>query len=104
MCAQCCLPALLTRQGEQAARGPVHATLCENWAVYHFWSLAHHRFEMAVIELYDSTPRDVSIANVLFGGSNASLSAFAPPPIEVAPLTAAAPELRWGLTSCLRRC
>ena len=60
----------------------MHATLCENWAVYHFWSLAHHRFEMAVIELYDATPRDLSIASVLLGSSNVTLSAFSPPPIE----------------------
>ena len=25
----------------QGARGPVHAVLCENWAVYHYWSTAN---------------------------------------------------------------
>ena len=48
----------------------------KHWAVYHFWSLAHHRYEMAVLELYDATPRDLSIGSMLFGNQNASSSAF----------------------------
>lgn len=79
----CRLPPVLMALGVQGARGPVQATLCENWAVYHFWSLSHHRFEMAVIELYDASPRDLSITSVLFGASNDSTSSFIPPPIEV---------------------
>ena len=57
--------------------------LCEHWAVYHFWSLTHHRHEMAVVELYDATPRDLSISSMLFGSQNVSASAFSPPPVEV---------------------
>ena len=30
----------------QGARGPVHAVLSENWAVYHYWSIANRRFEV----------------------------------------------------------
>ena len=69
--------------GPQDARGPVKAVLCEHWAIYHFWSTASQRHEMAVLELYDATPRDMSVAHVLFGADNATQSAFAPPPLEV---------------------
>ena len=57
--------------------------MVENWAVYHFWSIASQRHEMAVLELYDATPRDMSVAHVLFANDNATQSAFVPPPLEV---------------------
>lgn len=61
----------------------MHAALCEHWAVYHFWSVANHRHEMAVLELYDATPRDISVSDVLFGAENNTQSAFLPPPLDV---------------------
>ena len=82
----------------QGARGPVHAVLSEHWVVYHFWSLAHHRYEMAVMELYDATPRDLSIGSMLLGSQNSSTSAYAPPAIEVrVPLQA---HQEYGFSSC----
>lgn len=30
----------------QGARGPVHAVLCEHWAVYHYWNAAQHRWQV----------------------------------------------------------
>ncbi|KAK9804018.1 hypothetical protein WJX73_002264 [Symbiochloris irregularis] len=73
---------VLFRQSHQDARGPVHAVLCENWAVYHFWSVAQHRHEMAVLELYDATPRTITVADVLFAEGNATQSAYQAPPLE----------------------
>jgi hypothetical protein len=29
--------------------------LSENWVVYHYFNLRAHRFEMAVIEIYDQS-------------------------------------------------
>lgn len=86
----------------QDARGPVQAVLCENWAVYHFWSTSSQRHEMAVIELYDVTPRDMSVAHVLFAADNATQSAYLPPPLEVSRhrLMLAVLPAHWKVQSC----
>ena len=70
----------------QGARGPVHAVFCENWVVYHYWSVLNHRWEMTVLELYNTAHEDVQIQDLLFGGSrNETLSSSQPVPIEVRP-------------------
>ena len=68
----------------QGARGPVHAVFCENWVVYHYWSVLNHRWEMTVLELYNTAHEDVQIQDLLGGGSrNETLSSSQPVPIEV---------------------
>lgn len=68
----------------QGARGPVQAVFCENWVVYHYWSVLNHRWEMTVLELYNTAHEDVQIQDLLFGGSrNETLSSSQPVPIEV---------------------
>ncbi|AQK84766.1 hypothetical protein ZEAMMB73_Zm00001d037772 [Zea mays] len=46
---------ILHRVTHHGAQGPVHAVLSENWVVYHYFNLRAHRFEMAVIEIYDQS-------------------------------------------------
>ena len=73
-----------------AARGPVHAILSENWAVYSLWSASAHRYELCSLELYDdaATKRRRSIGAALVGtvlGGNETTwaSSLAPPAVRV---------------------
>ncbi|KAK9816030.1 hypothetical protein WJX74_010737, partial [Apatococcus lobatus] len=70
------------RQSHKGARGPVKAVLCENWAIYQYWSITNHRFEMAVVELYDQAHMGITIPDLLLHTSNATRSAFDPIAIE----------------------
>ena len=63
----------------------MNAVLSENWVVYSYYNSASQRFEIAVLEFYDVRPRDLSIPSLLLGNQSSTLSAFAPPPIEVRP-------------------
>ena len=82
---------LIYRVRHAASRGPVHAVLCDNWVVYHYWNIRAARYEMSVLELFDdSTGRSgVSVAGVLAekilggDGANATVSSFAPAPLRV---------------------
>ena len=69
----------------QGARGPVKAVLCENWAIYQYWSITNHRFEVAVVELYDQAHTGITIPDLLFSTSNGTRSAYDPIAIEVGP-------------------
>lgn len=68
----------------QNARGPVHAVVSENWAVYHFWSVKAARWQVGSIELYDATPRNISVADLALLGApkNATLSPWDAVPLE----------------------
>jgi hypothetical protein len=35
------------------ARGPVHAVVCENWVVYHYFNTQAGRYAMSVLEMFD---------------------------------------------------
>lgn len=59
----------------QGAAGPVAVAMAENWAVYHYWSTTHLRYEVAVIELYDDTSaRSMSLADAVLSNSSALVS------------------------------
>eukprot|EP00192_Tetraselmis_astigmatica_P002112 CAMPEP_0117674976 /NCGR_PEP_ID=MMETSP0804-20121206/15346_1 /TAXON_ID=1074897 /ORGANISM="Tetraselmis astigmatica, Strain CCMP880" /LENGTH=1011 /DNA_ID=CAMNT_0005483923 /DNA_START=47 /DNA_END=3082 /DNA_ORIENTATION=- len=69
----------LFRQVHKGATGPVKATLCENWAVYHYFSTLNVRHEMGVVELYDdSTARSLSLAEAVFSNSSKAISSTNP--------------------------
>eukprot|EP00873_Tetraselmis_striata_P009215 jgi/Tetstr1/429479/TSEL_019386.t1 len=63
------------RQVHKGAAGPVAVAMAENWAVYHYWSTTHLRYEVAVIELYDDTSaRSMSLADAVLSNSSALVS------------------------------
>ncbi|XP_059645439.1 uncharacterized protein LOC132286999 [Cornus florida] len=49
---------ILHRMTHHGSQGPVHAVFSENWVVYHYFNLRAHRYEMAVIEIYDQSRAD----------------------------------------------
>ena len=57
--------------------------LSEHWVVYHYWSTAARRFEVAVLELYDLAPRVFKPRDLLFGSVAETTSSFEPAPLEV---------------------
>lgn len=67
----------------QGAHGPVHAVLCEHWAVYHYWFAPDNRWQVSVVELYDASQHDLSVADLAFGDSSAKVSSWDATPLEV---------------------
>ncbi|KAF0927737.1 hypothetical protein E2562_035986 [Oryza meyeriana var. granulata] len=64
---------ILHRVTHHGAQGPVHAVASENWVVYHYFNLRAHRFEMAVIEIYDQSRADnKDIMKLILGKHNLS--------------------------------
>jgi hypothetical protein len=71
------------RQTLKGARGPVHAVYCENWVVYHYFSVLNHRWEITVLELYDTALDNLQMQDLMFGSVNMTLSSFETSKIEV---------------------
>ena len=44
---------VLYRVRHAEARGPVHAVVCENWVVYHYFNTKAGRHAMSVLEMFD---------------------------------------------------
>ncbi|XP_006654166.1 ER membrane protein complex subunit 1 [Oryza brachyantha] len=64
---------ILHRVTHHGAQGPVHAVVSENWVVYHYFNLRAHRFEMAVIEIYDQSRADnKDVMKLILGKHNLS--------------------------------
>lgn len=74
---------VLTSHTHKAGRGPVHAVLCEHWAVYHFWNAEQFRWQMSVIELYDASSHDLRVLDLAFKSSAANVSSWEATPLEV---------------------
>ncbi|KAL6865265.1 hypothetical protein ACP4OV_016416 [Aristida adscensionis] len=77
---------ILHRVTHHGAQGPVHAVVSENWVVYHYFNLRAHRFEMAVIEIYDQSRADnKDVMKLVFGKHNLSapITAYARPEVAV---------------------
>uniref|UniRef100_A0A0D9WE36 ER membrane protein complex subunit 1 n=1 Tax=Leersia perrieri TaxID=77586 RepID=A0A0D9WE36_9ORYZ len=61
---------ILHRVTHHGAQGPV---VSENWVVYHYFNLQAHRFEMAVIEIYDQSRADnKDVMKLILGKHNLS--------------------------------
>jgi hypothetical protein len=63
---------VVSRTRHKNAQGPVSAVLCENWAVYHYWSLERAgRWELGVVELYEGSESILGVEKVVnvFRGS-----------------------------------
>ncbi|KAI8475054.1 MAG: hypothetical protein J3K34DRAFT_456487 [Monoraphidium minutum] len=72
--------AVLHQQAHRGALGPVQAVASEHWFVYSFLDTATARQQATVLELYDATPRDLSLGTVLsavFGGDGSAAAAGA---------------------------
>ncbi|KAL5202087.1 hypothetical protein ABZP36_013039 [Zizania latifolia] len=64
---------ILHRVTHHGAQGPVHAVVSENWVVYLYFNLRAHRFEMAVIEIYDQSRADnKDVLKLILGKHNLS--------------------------------
>ncbi|RLN30089.1 ER membrane protein complex subunit 1 [Panicum miliaceum] len=77
---------ILHRVTHHGAQGPVHAVLSENWVVYHYFNLRAHRFEMAVIEIYDQSRADnKDVMKLILGKHNLSapITSYARPEVVV---------------------
>ncbi|XP_066361981.1 uncharacterized protein [Miscanthus floridulus] len=77
---------ILHRVTHHGAQGPVHAVLSENWVVYHYFNLRAHRFEMAVIEIYDESRADnKDVMKLILGKHNLSapITSYARPEVAV---------------------
>ncbi|XP_062179551.1 uncharacterized protein LOC133884219 isoform X2 [Phragmites australis] len=77
---------ILHRVTHHGARGPVHAVVSENWVVYHYFNLRAHRFEMAVIEIYDQSRADnKDVMKLILGKHNLSapITSYACPEVAV---------------------
>ncbi|KAL6624715.1 hypothetical protein ACP70R_032036 [Stipagrostis hirtigluma subsp. patula] len=77
---------ILHRVTHHGAQGPVHAVVSENWVVYHYFNLRAHRFEMAVIEIYDQSRADnKDFLKLVLGKHNLSapITSYARPEVMV---------------------
>ena len=84
---------VLYRVRHPEARGPVHAVVCENWVVYHYFNTRAGRNSMSVLELFDDSEHRKGVAagelmmNALTSGSRGEnievVSSFAPPPLRI---------------------
>jgi hypothetical protein len=48
--------------------GPVHMAVCDNWVLAHYWNKKNTRFELTVVEFFESKA-DEGPWKILFGGS-----------------------------------
>uniref|UniRef100_A0A0E0KZZ2 ER membrane protein complex subunit 1 n=1 Tax=Oryza punctata TaxID=4537 RepID=A0A0E0KZZ2_ORYPU len=74
---------ILHRVTHHGAQGPV---VSENWVVYHYFNLRAHRFEMAVIEIYDQSRADnKDVMKLILGKHNLSapITSYTRPEIMV---------------------
>jgi|TARA_B110000240_G_scaffold52106_1_gene59619 hypothetical protein len=83
---------VLYRVRHPEARGPVHAVVCENWVVYHYFNTRAGRNTMSVLELFDDSEHRKGVAagtlmmNALTSRSTENketVSSFAPPPLRI---------------------
>lgn len=81
---------ILYRVRHGDARGPVHAVMCENWVVYHYFNTRAQRYAMSVLEMYDDSEERRGLAVVdlvyksIFGGArNVTWSSLAPPALRI---------------------
>ena len=82
---------VLYRVKHPEARGPVHAVVCENWVVYHYYNTRGGRFAMSVLEMFDDAEHRKGLAvgelmrSSIFAGGNdtETISSFAPPPLRI---------------------
>eukprot|EP00879_Flechtneria_rotunda_P012472 GHRR01013024.1.p1 GENE.GHRR01013024.1~~GHRR01013024.1.p1 ORF type:complete len:683 (+),score=278.61 GHRR01013024.1:59-2050(+) len=76
---------VLHQQVHRGAVGPVHAVASEHWVVYTFKDVISLRQQATVIELYDATPRDLSIEAILLGRTrhSSTLSSYTSMQLEV---------------------
>ncbi|WIA18351.1 hypothetical protein OEZ85_009816 [Tetradesmus obliquus] len=76
---------VLHQQLHSGCAGPVHAVVSQNWVVYALRDVVALRQQATVIELYDASHHDLSIASILMGRTkhSAALSSYSSPPLEV---------------------
>ncbi|KAF6994173.1 hypothetical protein CFC21_010937 [Triticum aestivum] len=77
---------ILHRVTHHGAQGPVHAVVSENWVVYHYFNLRAHRFEIAVIEIYDQSRADnKDVLKLILGKHNLSapMTSYSRPEVMV---------------------
>ncbi|XP_024314379.1 ER membrane protein complex subunit 1 isoform X2 [Brachypodium distachyon] len=77
---------ILHRVTHHGAQGPVHAVVSENWVVYHYFNLRAHRFEIAVIEIYDQSRADnKDVMKLILGKHNLSapITSYSRPDVTV---------------------
>ena len=58
------------------ARGPAHLALCENFVVVHYYNPAAVQYEVAVVELVDTAPADITYGGALAGMHGSVVSAW----------------------------
>jgi hypothetical protein len=58
------------------ARGPAHLALCENFVVVHYYNPAAVQYEVAVLELVDTAPADITYGGALAGMHGSVVSAW----------------------------
>ncbi|KAF6258674.1 hypothetical protein COO60DRAFT_1517822 [Scenedesmus sp. NREL 46B-D3] len=76
---------VLHQQLHSGCAGPVHAVVSQNWVVYTLRDVVALRQQATVVELYDASHHELSIATILLGRSkhSAALSSYSSPPLEV---------------------
>ena len=81
---------VLYRVRHTEARGPVHAVVCENWVVYHYFNTRAGRYAMSVLEMFDDAEHrkgtavgDLVYASVVGTNETETVSSLAPPPLRI---------------------
>ena len=81
---------VLYRVRHNEARGPVHAVVCENWVVYHYFNTRAGRYAMSVLEMFDDAEHrkgaavgDLMYASLVGDNQTESVSSLAPPPLRI---------------------
>ena len=81
---------VLYRVRHSDARGPVHAVVCENWVVYHYFNTKAGRYAMSVLEMFDDAEhrKGTAVGELMWSslvGDNETetVSSLAPPPLRI---------------------
>ena len=81
---------VLYRVRHADARGPVHAVVCENWVVYHYFNTKAGRHAMSVLEMFDDAEHrkgaavgDLMYASLVGRNETETTSSMAPPPLRI---------------------
>ena len=81
---------VLYRVRHAEARGPVHAVVCENWVVYHYFNTKAGRHAMSVLEMFDDAEHrkgaavgDLMYASLVGRNETETTSSMAPPPLRI---------------------
>lgn len=81
---------VLYRVRHNEARGPVHAVVCENWVVYHYFNTRAGRYAMSVLEMFDDSEHrkgaavgDLMYASLVGNNETETVSSLAPPPLRI---------------------